>query len=190
YITQADETGTLPDSQPLEALATGLLKNTTGTGVLSIASAGTDYFPARTITSSDSSHISITNGNGVSGNPTIDVGNNVVLKNAANTWTTGSQDFSAASVVLPNNQSLPGSPTTTTQSPGDNTTKIATTAFVHAAILASYNQTVQNNGSALVQEGIINFAGSGNIGKDDSGNGRTTIFSVNPIEFGILGGGL
>lgn len=32
---------------------------------------------------------------------------------------------------------LAGSPTTTTQSPGDNTTKIATTAFVQAAVTAS-----------------------------------------------------
>lgn len=42
YITQTSN-GTLSAEQALDALATGLLKNTTGTGVLSIAVAGTDY---------------------------------------------------------------------------------------------------------------------------------------------------
>lgn len=42
YITQTAD-GTLTNEQALGALATGLLKNTTTTGVLSIAVAGTDY---------------------------------------------------------------------------------------------------------------------------------------------------
>lgn len=43
YITQTAN-GTLSAEQNLAALATGLLKNTTTTGVLSIAAEGTDYF--------------------------------------------------------------------------------------------------------------------------------------------------
>lgn len=43
YITQTAN-GTLSAEQALSALATGLVKNTTGTGVLSIAAAGTDYY--------------------------------------------------------------------------------------------------------------------------------------------------
>ena len=43
YITQTAN-GTLTNEQALGALATGILKNTTTTGVLSIATAGTDYF--------------------------------------------------------------------------------------------------------------------------------------------------
>jgi hypothetical protein len=43
YITQTAN-GTLSAEQALSALATGLLKNTTSTGVLSIATAGTDYY--------------------------------------------------------------------------------------------------------------------------------------------------
>jgi hypothetical protein len=35
---------------------------------------------------------------------------------------------------IASNVALPGSPTTTTQTTGDNTTKIATTAFVNASI--------------------------------------------------------
>ncbi len=43
YITKTDQTGVLPNSQPLSLLSTGLLKSTTGTGVISTAVAGTDY---------------------------------------------------------------------------------------------------------------------------------------------------
>lgn len=43
YIVQTPD-GTLTNEQALSALATGLLKNTTATGVLSIAAEGTDYF--------------------------------------------------------------------------------------------------------------------------------------------------
>lgn len=45
YITQTAN-GTLSAEQALSSLATGLVKNTTGTGVLSIAAAGTDYAAA------------------------------------------------------------------------------------------------------------------------------------------------
>lgn len=43
YITQTADAG-LSSEQALSALATGLVKNTTGTGVLSIGAAGTDYY--------------------------------------------------------------------------------------------------------------------------------------------------
>ena len=43
YITQTPN-GDLTNEQALSALATGLVKNTTGTGVLSIAANGTDYY--------------------------------------------------------------------------------------------------------------------------------------------------
>lgn len=49
YITQTVN-GTLTNEQALSALATGLLKNTTTTGVLSIATAGVDYLGVDTIT--------------------------------------------------------------------------------------------------------------------------------------------
>lgn len=43
YIVQTAN-GTLTNEQALSALATGVVKNTTGTGVLSIAAEGTDYY--------------------------------------------------------------------------------------------------------------------------------------------------
>lgn len=45
YIVQTADAG-LSNEQALDVLATGLVKNTTGTGVLSIATAGTDYAAA------------------------------------------------------------------------------------------------------------------------------------------------
>jgi hypothetical protein len=57
----------------------------------------------------------------------------------ASTSSTISVDRSAAGVVkhdIVTSVALPGSPTTTTQSAGDNSTKIATTAFVVASVAA------------------------------------------------------
>lgn len=52
FITQTAN-GSLSNEQALSALATGILKNTTTTGVLSIAAAGTDYENPLTFTASD-----------------------------------------------------------------------------------------------------------------------------------------
>lgn len=43
FLLQTPDTTNLPNAQAMSALATGLVKNTTGTGVQSIAAAGTDY---------------------------------------------------------------------------------------------------------------------------------------------------
>lgn len=43
YITQTAN-GSLTNEQALDALGTGIMKNTTGTGVISIAAEGTDYY--------------------------------------------------------------------------------------------------------------------------------------------------
>ena len=96
YITQTAD-GTLTNEQALSLLATGILKNTTATGVLSIAVAGTDYqgadatltalaayntnglltqtaadtFAGRSIAVHADANLTITDGNGVAGNPTL-----------------------------------------------------------------------------------------------------------------------
>lgn len=55
YITQTPN-GTLTSEQPLSTLATGLVKNTTATGVLSIAAAGTDYLAPAAIGTTVQAH--------------------------------------------------------------------------------------------------------------------------------------
>jgi len=83
---------------------------------------------------------------------TITNGSNLILPNAANITTAAGDVYvwrgeasgvvrlvgyclaSGAALIIPTNLNLPGSPTTTTQSPGDNTTKIATTAYVTNAV--------------------------------------------------------
>ena len=64
-----------------------------GNGIVARTAANT--VANRTITGTGN-NISVTNGDGVSGNPTINVGTNVVLEDQANTWTTGAQDMGAA----------------------------------------------------------------------------------------------
>ncbi len=60
------------------------------------ARTGTDTWAQRTITSANASNIGITNGTGVSGDPTIDVGANVVLTSRSNTITAGDFDLGTA----------------------------------------------------------------------------------------------
>ncbi len=120
----------------LSGLATGILKNTTGTGVPSIASAGTDYVAPGGALGTPSSGVGtnltgtasgLTAGAatvlatartiaGVSfdGSANIAIAStglsdtaNLVRNNAANTWSTGAQVFTAATLRVPNSTTLP-----------------------------------------------------------------------------------
>lgn len=62
YITQTDETASAPNSQPLSALATGILYSTTATGVVG----------SRTLTGT-ANKIDVTNGTGSAGDPTFTI---------------------------------------------------------------------------------------------------------------------
>lgn len=94
YITQTSD-GTLSAEQALSSLSTGLVKVTTGTGVLSAAVAGTDYQAA----DADLTAIAALSGT-----------NNIYYRSAANTWssvTIGSGlDFTAGTLT-----STSGAPT-------------------------------------------------------------------------------
>lgn len=77
YIVQQAD-ASLPNAQATGALATGILKSTTSTGVLSIAVAGTDYQAPLTFTSGLSGTTTITNdfNTGVAGGQTLTFGTN------------------------------------------------------------------------------------------------------------------
>jgi hypothetical protein len=68
FITQTNETATLPESIALSGLASGFLSSTTTTGTLA----------ARSLTSAASSRITITNPTGVAGNPVFDLATTAV----------------------------------------------------------------------------------------------------------------
>jgi hypothetical protein len=62
YVTNTDQTATLPNSQPLSALATGIAYVTTATGIVG----------SRTLTGT-ANRLAVTNGTGSAGNPTFDI---------------------------------------------------------------------------------------------------------------------
>ena len=85
YITQTAD-GTLTNEQALSALATGLVKNTNGTGVLSIATAGTDYAAAsHAHSAADITSGTLLVGRGGTGVSTFGGANTILYTTAADT---------------------------------------------------------------------------------------------------------
>jgi microcystin-dependent protein len=130
------------EKQPLDSTLTALAAyNTNGL----ITQTAADTFTGRTITGT-ANKITVTNGDGVSGNPTI---------------------------TIPDSASLGGSPTTTTQSASDNSTKIATTAYVETAV---------STATGSVPGIILAYAGAsaptGYLMCDGSAVSRTTYASL------------
>lgn len=117
------------------------------------ARTATDTWAVRTVTGT-TNQITVTNGDCVSGNPTISI---------------------------PSNAALPGAPTTTTASPNDNSTKIATTAYVDAAVIVGASGVASFNGqtgavvSHFAPQGRITLV-SGTPVMTTSTTGATTIY--------------
>lgn len=91
FATTIDASGNLTCASPA---GTGkAVADTGGTGI--VAQTGAATSAARTITGT-SGNITVTNGDGVAGNPTLNVDTTVVQTDQSNTYSTGNQDFSAA----------------------------------------------------------------------------------------------
>lgn len=66
--------------------------------------------------------------------------------------------------TIKNNVALAGSPTTTTQNPGDSSTKIATTAFANPAFTASANGFQKLPSGLIIQWGLgVTVTGAGDL---------------------------
>lgn len=90
--------------------------------------------------------------------------------------------------ALATSVSLPGSPTTTTQAPGDSTTKVATTAFV-AAALAGVNPAVAVSAATIAASDTSGFTynnGVAGIGATFTGTTNTAI-TIDGFTFSALG---
>jgi hypothetical protein len=138
YITQTPNAG-LSAEQALSLLTTGLMKNTTATGVVSIAAAGTDYVdPATTITIAGTAN-EITSSAGaqdLSTNRTWTLSLPAALTFTGKTITGGALSGMSATTFTFTTGSIGTAVTAVTQAPSTNNTTIATTAYTDAAVAA------------------------------------------------------
>ena len=102
YLLQT-ASGSLPNAQAMGALGTGLVKNTTTTGVQTIGVDGTDYYGPNTF----NTYHSISNGNFFLGIPTIPIGNSTLtgisnfgIGYGMSLLTTGDSNFAFGNNVL------------------------------------------------------------------------------------------
>ncbi len=84
------------DASGAAETCTDYMEEPSGTGIVAKTSANSAT--GRTLTGT-TGNITISNGTGVAGDPTFDVGSTVVQTDQANTWSTGAQDMSAATTL-------------------------------------------------------------------------------------------
>lgn len=164
--TTAFVTGAVSGKQDVDTDLTALA-NLSTTGLVVRTGAGTAA--TRSIAVSGTG-ISISNADGVLGNPTITFTGGGTSGVTSVTGTTNqitvSPTTGAAVVSLPSNLILPNGTTATTQTAGDNSTKVATTAYVKTAVDAVSGGTaavyryasLYNTATTISSAGVILYA--------------------------------
>lgn len=193
YITQTSD-GTLSNEQALASLSTGILKNTTSTGVLSIATAGTDYESPLTFSTGltrSTNTITSNLSTGVSGGQTAYGGTstteNLTLRpNAADT-TTGRAIVSGLGMQLPAGSSSVPSLNFGTSGTGFRGYSSAAVTFMSGGGDAVYMDSISVNTFSNAQSSgyYIGSAGQAYIVKDGAGTTGMNIGAGNAIRANV-----
>lgn len=152
-----------------------------------IAKTGAGTAAVRTITP-PAAGIGVSNGDGVAGNPTFGLlndlaaleglsGTGIAKRTGVDAWSVGGASASdltngttgTGAVVLAGSPTFTGTPAATTASPSDNSTRIATTAYVDAQVAGSVSGVSSLNGK------------TGALVDYDAPDGRLTLTSGTPV---------
>jgi len=165
------------------------LANASFNGLVTLSTAGA--ITSSTITGT-AGQISVANGTGVGGNPTIslstsgvtaanyDIANLAVDAYGRITAATSSPTTGSGNVVLANSPTLTGTPIAPTPSYGNNTTQLATTAFVQSAVAASVSGVASFSAGATgltpatLSTGNVSLGGVLNAASGGTGVGTLT----------------
>jgi hypothetical protein len=182
YIVQ-QETPLLPNAQALENLATGMVKNTTGTGVLSIGVNGTDYYgpgtpnlllsttTAPAAPNSGFMYIYSENDYQISWR-SFETNSTIYSNNVANTFGIGSQSYDFISNSAENN-TVVGVGTGINITQGDYVTAIGS--------LSCFNYTTEDNVIAVGANTSLNHTGHVNcvfIGNNSGSSTNSTNVTI------------
>lgn len=141
YITAADETATLPNSQPLSALSTGFMSVTTTTGIVN----------SRVFTPT-ANQIDITNADGLAGNPAFSLASVLITPGSLQAGTT----FNVAGTVAID--------AITNSSSSTSATAVMTASAVQAAIAAGIVSGKSLRGGWDASSGLYPATGGSGVG--------------------------